>query len=78
MEIIAFLDGPDAAVMESQEVEEYLREAVRDGGRKALQGFFDRRAEREQRLPEVAAWIRWPASGRKGTGPGLWAPASGT
>ena len=53
-EIIAFLDGPGAVVMESQEVEEYLREAVRDGGRKALQGFFDRRAEREQRLPEVA------------------------
>ena len=53
-EIIAFLDGPDAAVMEGQEVEEYLREAVRDGGRRALQGFFDRRAEREQRLPEVA------------------------
>lgn len=52
-EILGFLDGPGAAAMEGQQVEEYLLEAVRDGGRKALQGFFDRRAEREQRAPEV-------------------------
>jgi hypothetical protein len=53
VEILGFLDGPGAAAMEGQEVEEYLLEAVRDGGRKALQGFFDQRAEREQRVPEV-------------------------
>jgi len=53
VEILGFLDGPGPAAMEGQEVEEYLLEAVRDGGRKALQGFFDQRAEREQRVPEV-------------------------
>ncbi len=51
--LIAFLAGPGAAGMEAQEAEQFLRTAVREAGRRALQGFFDQRAGREQRLAAV-------------------------
>jgi hypothetical protein len=51
--MIAFLGSPAAAGMEAAEAEVFLRTAVREAGRRALQGFFDLGAGREPRLAAV-------------------------
>jgi hypothetical protein len=68
---IAWLDGADAGSLEHAALEQAMQEMGRELQRRLLQAHLELRAEREERLEEVAgadgAARRWAEAGRVAT-----------